>query len=122
MKREVRFESTRAFIQRARETARRADREEPIPRTRVLSLAPEELSRVVTPARLKIVAAVRKESHLSVTGLAQRLQRDRAAVKRDIDVLVEAGILRTKEAILPGHGRQVLVIAAAKQVRLSAEL
>lgn len=122
MKRELRFETTDAFMRRARETARKADRGERIPASRVLSLAPEELSKVVTAARLKLVAAVRKGGHLSVTGLASRLGRDRAAVKRDIDILVQAGILQTTEAALPGHGRQVLVSPTAKRLQISADI
>ena len=122
MKREVRFETTKAFLARARATARKADKGEEIQESLVVSMPPEELSRVVTSARLRLVAAVREGERLSVSGLARRLERDRAAVKRDVDVLVRAGILRTKEASLPGHGRQMLVYPTAKQLRLLAEI
>lgn len=122
MKRELRFETTNAFMKRVRETARKADKGERIPASRVLSLPPEEFSKVVTTARLKLVATVRKGSYLSVTRLAHELGRDRAAVKRDVDVLVQAGVLQTKEATLPGHGRQVLVLPTAKHLRISAEI
>jgi len=122
MKREIRFETTKAFLKRVQTTARKADKGEAIKESLVVSLPPEELSRIVTTARLRLVAVVRKSDQLSVTGLARRLERDRAAVKRDVDVLVRVGILRTKESSLPGHGRQVLVLPAARQLRLLAEI
>ena len=122
MKREIRFETTQAFLRRMRGAARKADRGEPIEPSFVLSLQPEELPRIVTAGRLKLLAAVRRGDQLSITALARRLDRDRAAVKRDVDVLVRVGILRTREASLPGHGRQTLVVPVARRLRLLAEI
>lgn len=51
MKREIRFETTKAFLQGVRTTARKADRGEPIRQSLVVSLPPEELSKIVTTAQ-----------------------------------------------------------------------
>jgi hypothetical protein len=42
--------------------------------------------------------------------------------KRDVDILVEAGFLRTKSAPLAGHGRQTLVEPVARRMMLVAEI
>jgi len=41
-------------------------------------------------------------------------------VKKDIDILVAAGLLDIEEVSLPGHGRQKLVRTTADSIQLQA--
>ena len=65
---------------------------------------------------------VRASSYQSndITAIAHRLQRDRSTVKRDVDILVAAGLLNIEEVPLPGHGRQKFVRATADGIQLQA--
>jgi predicted transcriptional regulator len=58
----------------------------------------------------------------SITEIAQRLHRDRSAVKRDVDELARAGLVTVTEKPLPGHGRMKEVRATARRFRLMAEI
>ena len=46
-----------------------------------------------------------QEAPGSITDIAARLQRDRSAVKRDLDELEQVGLVTIAEKVLPGHGR-----------------
>jgi len=110
------------FFERGRQIARAADRGERLPSGRVLSFEdPVELVRLVTAARLAVFRAV-KEAPGSITDIAERLQRDRSAVKRDIDALEGAGLVSVVEKVLPGHGRMKEVRALAESFTLQAQL
>ncbi|MBL8377537.1 MAG: hypothetical protein JNM79_06715 [Burkholderiales bacterium] len=52
----------------------------------------------------------------SITEIAGRLRRDSRAVKRDIDDLLNAGLVSIAEKPSLGHGRQKEVRAVADQV------
>jgi len=93
--------TSEGFFKRGREIARAIDRGEP--------LEPEYTLTFEDPADIA-----------SITALAQRLHRDRSSVKRDVDILVAAGLLDIEEAPLPGHGRQKYVSAAADRICLQA--
>lgn len=110
------------FFERGRQIARAADRGERLPSGRVLSFEDlVELVRLVTAARLAVFRAV-KEAPGSITDIAERLQRDRSAVKRDVDALEGAGLVSLVEKVLPGHGRMKEVRALAESFTLQAEL
>jgi predicted transcriptional regulator len=74
---------------------------------------------VMTPARLELFRAA-KADPASITAIAHRLHRDRSTVKKDVDVLVAAGLLDIEEVPLPGHGRQKFVRATADMIQLQA--
>lgn len=59
------------------------------------------------------------EQH-EITVIAGRLQRDRSAVKRDVDQLARVGLVTVETKVLPGHGHMKEVRAAAGQFRLEA--
>jgi predicted transcriptional regulator len=63
-----------------------------------------------------------KDEPGSITAIAQRLRRDRSAVKRDLDALQAAGMVIVDEKILPGHGRLREVRATALHLRLQADV
>ena len=98
-----------AFFCRGRELARLADAGEPIPELTVISFGdPAELLAVITPARIELLRAIREQPD-SITKLAQRVNRDRAAVARDIKLLASFGLVEAGEEINPGHGRYKIV-------------
>jgi predicted transcriptional regulator len=56
----------------------------------------------------------------SVTALAKKLKRDPKSVRRDVQKLEQAGVLRTRQAINPGHGRVKIVEPVAQSFELRA--
>jgi predicted transcriptional regulator len=61
-----------------------------------------------------------KEAPGSITLIAERLRRDRSAVKRDVDQLAQAGMVTIEAKIHPGHGQMKEVRAAARRFKLEA--
>lgn len=114
--------TTEDFFRRGRELASAADRGAPLAESNVISFEdPADLMKLITAGRLALFRAV-KEMPGSITEVANRLHRNRRAVKRDIDALAEAGLITVAPRILPGHGQQKEVRAVATQIRLQAEV
>ncbi|MBZ0092949.1 MAG: MarR family transcriptional regulator [Sulfuricellaceae bacterium] len=110
------------FFKRGRTLAKIADQGEPLPNEQIISFEdPADVLRLLTSARLALFRTV-KERPDSITGLAERLHRDRSAVKRDVDELAKAGLVNVEQKTLPGHGRMKEVSVAAQQFRLEAQL
>jgi predicted transcriptional regulator len=111
-----------AFFKRGRVVAQAADRGQAIPAEHILSFEdPSEMMRLMTEARLALFRAVKDEPG-SITAIAERLHRDRSAVKRDVDILLAAGMVTVAEKILPGHGRMREVRVTAERLSLQAEV
>lgn len=120
MKTVIRTGNVEGFFKRGRDIAQRADANKPIPAERVITYEnPEDLAKILTGAKIALFRAV-KEQPGSITEIATRLQRDRSAVKRDIDDLQQAGLVSVEEKPYPGHGRLKEVRAAAGKVVLEA--
>ena len=110
------------FFKRGRQLAKVADRGETLPEERIVSFEdPADLMKLITGARLTLFRAV-KEMPGSITQIAERLHRDRSAVKRDVDELERAGLVTIADKVLPGHGRMKEVRAAANRFSLQAEV
>ena len=110
------------FFKRGRALARAADRGDRLAEERILSFEdPAEVMKLVTAARLALFRTV-KEMPGSITEIADRLHRDRSAVKRDLDELERAGLVTIADKVLPGHGRMKEVRATAMRFRLQAEV
>jgi predicted transcriptional regulator len=110
------------FFKRGRQLARLADRGDTLPEERIVSFEdPADLMKLITGARLALFRAV-KEMPGSITQIAERLHRDRSAVKRDVDELERAGLVTIADKVLPGHGRMKEVRAAANRFSLQAEV
>ena len=108
------------FFAHLREIARQIDLGKiPKPEFILTFEDPADMFAVMTPARLELFRAA-KSGPSSITAIAQRLHRDRSTVKKDIDILVAAGLLNIEEASLPGHGRQKFVRATADRIQLQA--
>ena len=114
----IRTASEQEFFQRGARIAALADTGKPLPVERVLSFEdPADILRLLTVSKLELLRAV-KEAPGSITILAARLQRDRSAVKRDVDQLEQAGLVTVEEKPLPGHGRMKEVRAVAQRFRM----
>jgi predicted transcriptional regulator len=110
------------FFQRGRRLARSADRGEKLPDERIVSFEdPGDMMQLVTAVRLAVFRAARDRPG-SITEISARLQRDRSAVKRDVDALEQAGLVTVADKILPGHRRMKEVHVTAKRISLQAEL
>jgi predicted transcriptional regulator len=112
--------SEQEFFQRGRLVARAADRAEILPQEHIISFEdPHEVTKLITEARLALFRTV-KEHPGSITQISARLHRDRSAVKRDIDILERAGLVKVAEKLFPGHGRVKEVSATAQRISVQA--
>jgi len=108
------------FFRRGIELARLADGASPLPSERIVSFEdPMDLLKLLTGGRLDVLRSA-KQAPGSITAIAQRLHRDRSAVKRDVDQLVDIGMVTVASKVLPGHGRMKEVRATASQFHLEA--
>ena len=108
------------FFRRGKVLARLADAGQPMPEERTVSFEdPADLLRLLTASRLEVFRSVKGEPG-SITVIAGRLQRDRSAVKRDVDQLAQVGLVTIETKPLPGHGRMKEIRAAAGIFRLEA--
>ena len=121
MKRVVlKVETEQDFFQRGKTLARLADQGQPLPEEQTISFGdPADMLRLLTASRLDVLRAV-KEAPGSITVIAERLRRDRSAVKRDVDQLAQAGMVTIESKVHPGHGRMKEVRAAAQRFRVEA--
>ena len=112
--------SEQEFFRRGKELARLADAGQPIPEERTVSFEdPADLLRLLTASRLDVFRSVKSEPG-SITVIAERLHRDRSAVKRDVDQLAQVGLVTVETKTLPGHGLMKEIRAAAGVFRLEA--
>ena len=97
------------FFIRGKALAKRLDRHERIKaKDMAATITFEEIGdllHALSPARLELIQAVKSEPG-SITNLAQRLNRDRSAVTRDVELLRQLGILEVEDRPEPGHHRQ----------------
>jgi predicted transcriptional regulator len=108
------------FFARGREIAQKIDTGEALePEFTLTFEEPGDMFAVMSPARLELFRAA-KSVPSSITAIAHRLHRDRSTVKKDVDILVAAGLLDIEEVPLPGHGRQKFVRATADKIHLQA--
>lgn len=108
------------FFGRGKVLARLADAGQPMPEERTVSFEdPADLLRLLTASRLEVFRSVKSEPG-SITVIAGRLQRDRSAVKRDVDQLAQVGLVTVETKPLPGHGHMKEIRAAAGIFRLEA--
>lgn len=108
------------FFNRGKSLARLADAGKPLPEEWTVSFEePAELLRLLTVSRLDVFRSV-KDQPGSITVIAERLHRDRSAVKRDVDQLAQVGLVTIETKVLLGHGLMKEVRAAANSFRLEA--
>ena len=116
----VKTGTTAEYFARGRELAKQIDYGVvPKPEFTLTFEDPEDMFAVMSPARLELFRTTKADPS-SITSIALRLHRDRSSVKKDIDILVTAGLLDIEEVPLPGHGRQKFVRATADRIHLQA--
>ena len=121
-KTEIRVEGMDAFFARGRKLAKLADRGDPIPSNRVVAFEDvESLLHVLTEKRVLLLRQVKK-TPTSISALAKKLNRDRSAVTRDVQLLERFGVIQVTEKPLPGHGRQKWVTPLSGEIHLTAVL
>ncbi|HEX3821911.1 MAG TPA: hypothetical protein VHW45_16380 [Candidatus Sulfotelmatobacter sp.] len=110
----------KGFFGRAREHARKLDRGEALAPEMTITLEnPGDIMRILSPQRIRILEFARKGAR-PVSSLASGLKRDTRAVSRDIELLEEFGLLRTRYEPNPGHGRRRIVEPCAEKYQLVA--
>lgn len=102
----VTSESSDAFFKRGRVVAAQAELGEFSEDAHILSFEdPQDMLHLLTESRINLFRAI-KEMPGSITDVAARLHRDRSAVKRDVDLLAEAGVVSVTRVLHPGHGQK----------------
>jgi predicted transcriptional regulator len=108
------------FFERRLARAQRLDRGEILlPEMRITFDDPEELMRALTVKRVDLMAAILKQP-AGLSELAQTLNRNRAAVDRDVKVLASLGLLKTVWQVNLGHGRRKIIQSLASRYELVA--
>jgi predicted transcriptional regulator len=108
-------DGVKGFFGRAREHARKLDRGEELPPEMTISFEnASDMMRVLSPER------VARQGAAPVSTLASDLKRDARAVSRDVDLLEQFGLLRTRYQANPGHGRRRIVEPCAAKLQLVA--
>ncbi len=57
-----------------------------------------------------------KDKEISITALADSLNRPRESVSRDVTILHSVGLVKLRNVSNPGHGRVVMVSPVAKKI------
>ena len=118
----IKLSDEKAFFARGKRLAQRADQGQKISAGLTISFEDAtDLLRLLTGSRLDVLRAA-KALPGSISDIAQRLQRDRSAVKRDLDALAQAGLVQFESKTLAGHGQMKEVSVTAKRFRLQADL
>jgi predicted transcriptional regulator len=112
----ITIESTEDFFARGKSVAALADKKLLVNQSRIVSFEnAEDLAKVVSAAKIDLFRSIRSSSG-SITDISKRLNRDRSAVKRDIDVLQSIGLVDVRSVNNAGHGTKKEVIACDNQV------
>jgi predicted transcriptional regulator len=120
MKLTIRADGFEGWSERSRVRAERLARKEFVePEMTINFDSPLEMVQCLTAQRVRLFQTAQKRPH-SVSELAVALKRDTKSVRRDVQRLERAGVLRTREAINPGHGRVKIVEPVAKSFELRA--
>lgn len=122
MKLKINTDGFEGYAKRAVVRARKLDRRELIkPEITITFDNPLAMLEVLTAERIRLVQKLRTKS-ASITALATALGRDPKSVRRDVQKLERAGVVRTRERVNPGHGRVKVVEPVAREYRLTALL
>jgi predicted transcriptional regulator len=107
----VKTGSSKDFFSRGKRIAKLLDKKKQIPTIRIISFEdPADLVAFLTKTKLTLLTTLRKKPD-SITKLALKLHRSRAAVDKDIRLLESVGIVESEYVSNPGHGRCRIVRA-----------
>jgi predicted transcriptional regulator len=112
----------KGFLGHAREHARKLDRGEKLAAEMTISFEnPSDIMQILSPQRIRVLEFARKKrGATAVSALASGLKRDPRAVSRDVELLEQFGLLRTRYEANPGHGRRRIVEPCAEKYQLIA--
>lgn len=112
----------KGFFGRAREHARKLDRSEKLAPEMTISFEnPSDIMLILSPQRIRVLEfAKKKRGATPVSALASGLKRDTRAVSRDVELLEQFGLLRTRYTANPGHGKRRIVEPCAEKYQLIA--
>lgn len=118
----VKTESREDFFTRGKRIAKMLDRGEQMPPSRIISFEdPEDLKSFLTKTKMALLAALRKKPD-SISSLASKLHRSRAAVDKDVRQLESIGIVISEYVVNPGHGRcRIIKAVDANPITLYVE-
>ena len=118
----VKTEPREEFFARGKRLAKMLDKGGEIPASRIISFEdPEDLVNFLTKTKQALLAALRKKPD-SISGLAHKLHRSRAAVDRDVQQLESIGIVESEYMINPGHGRcRIIKAIDSNPIKLQVE-
>src|SRR3982751_6393598 len=108
----VKTESSKDFFARGKHIAKILDKSKEIPSSRIISFEDtEDLIEFLTKTKQALLAVLRKQPD-SISELAHKLHRSRAAINKDVRQLESVGIVISEYVINRGHGRSRIVRAA----------
>lgn len=112
----------KGFFGRAREHARKLDRgEKLVPEMTISFENPSDIMLILSPQRIRVLEVAReKQGATPMSSLASGLHRDTRAVSRDVQLLEQFGLLRTRYEANPGHGKRRIVEPCAAKYQLIA--
>ncbi len=110
------------FFTRAKAAAKRADQGDQFDGTITLSFAdPQRMFSVLTKARRNLMHELIQQPK-TINELSIKLNRNRSAISKDVNLLEKAGLLVSKVEANPGHGVHKLVQAVASKIEITATL
>lgn len=113
-------DGAKGFFDRARERARKLDNSEKLaPELTISFESATDMMRILSPQRLRLLHVARTRP-VPVSELANGLKRDTRAVTRDVDLLEQFGLIRSRYEVNPGHGKRRIVEPRAVKYELVA--
>jgi predicted transcriptional regulator len=82
---------------------------------------PQHLMSVLSKERNRIIKLV-LAGNISLKDLSEKLERHTTAITRDVNLLEEAGMVKTYYSANPGHGRMRIVVAIAPRIKVKTVL
>ena len=110
------------FFARAKDAARRADKDGKFDGTVTLSFEdPQQMFSVLSPARGRLMLEVMREPK-TINELSDKLRRNRSATTKDVGLLEKMGLIASQRLANPGHGIQMVVRSVAPKIEMMATL
>lgn len=111
------------FFKQALSIAKKLDNKELIKSEHIIMFEdPEEMLQFLTPKKREVINAIRVHPWSSITEISKFVQRNVSSVSRDINSMIQVGILEVEDAINPGHGKVRRVSVPFDNMTLQASL
>jgi predicted transcriptional regulator len=118
----IRTDDVDGFFARAKNAARRADRDQTFDGKITLAFEdPQRMFTVLSEERRRLMLEVMHEPK-TINELTQSLHRNRSAITKDVGLLEKVGLVVSQRLANPGHGIQKVVRAIAPKIEMVATL